>query len=391
VSSLSEKPNAPTVTQPPDAAASLGPQAPSQTKPVRLWAILGGAILILQLYVWIRWFTGPYFRPVASGPSDPPALMKIILTTWTVVTLGGFPAGVWYFIIRPWRRERRITTDGMLLVACGLLFFQDPLLNYLNTWNTYNTWLWNRGSWVPYIPGWLSPERPGHMMAEPLLMNAPGYSYGVLLCTILGCWVMRRVKRRWPGISNVGLVGVLMLWSFVFDFIMEGLFLMPMGLFTYPGAIRSLSINAGHYYQWPVYEGVMWGGVQAALCSLRYFTDDRGRTFVERGLERVRGGAVVRQSTRFLAIFAACSMIFFLCYNVPVQWFAMHAQSWPKDIQTRSYFMSGSCGDGTGLLCPDPVLPVVNKHSAYIAPDGHVVLPKGAHLPVIYPFTKGRS
>ena len=39
--------------------------------------------------------------------------------------------------------------DGRLLVACGLLFFQDPLLNYFNTWSTYNSWMFNRGSWKP--------------------------------------------------------------------------------------------------------------------------------------------------------------------------------------------------------------------------------------------------
>ena len=97
--------------------------------------------------------------------------------------------------------------------------------------------------------------------------------------------------------------------AFVFDFVMEGLFLMPMGLYTYPGAIRALSINAGTYYQWPIYEGLMWGGVQAGLCCLRYFTDDRGRTFVERGLDQVRGGFVKQQFTRFLAIFAACQRV----------------------------------------------------------------------------------
>jgi len=86
----------------------------------------------------------------------------------------------------------------------------------------------------------------------------------------------------------------------------------------------------------------MWGGVQAGLCYLRYFTDDRGRNFVERGLERVHGGVVQQQLARFLAIFAACSMFFFVCYSVPVQWFALHAESWPVDIQKRSYFMGAS-------------------------------------------------
>ncbi|MFB4297568.1 spirocyclase AveC family protein [Actinomadura sp. NTSP31] len=386
----SEKTSTPAVTESLDSAASLGAQTQSTTKPVRIWAVIGGAILIFQLYVWIRWLTGPHLKRVPQGPSDPPTLMKAVLIVWTAVIILGLPVGIYYFIVRPWRRERRITLDGMLLVSCGLLFFQDPLLNYFNTWSTYNTWMWNLGSWTQDVPGWQSFGEPGHMMAEPLLMNAPGYSYGVLICTILGCWIMRRAKARWPGISNAGLIGVLVVWSFFFDLVIEGLFLMPMGLFTYPGAIRSVSINAGTYYQWPIYEGLMWGGVQAGLCALRYFTDDRGRTFVERGLERVRGGFVRQQFTRFLAIFAACSAFFFVFYNVPVQWFALHPDPWPKDVQKRSYFLMGICGEGTGRLCPDPALPVPGKGSATIGPDGKVVPPKGKELPTIVPFDRSR-
>jgi len=390
MSGLSDKKSAPFVTESLDRVAALGTRPESTAKPVRIWAIAGGAILAFQLYVWIRWITGPYFKRVPAGPSDPPTLMKVVLLAWTAVIVLGLPVGIYYFIIRPWRRERRITLDGMLLVACGLLFFQDPLLNYFNTWSTYNSWMFNRGSWVQHIPGWVSYGEPGRMMAEPLLMNAPGYSYGVLLCTILGCWVMRRAKARWPKISNVGLIGVLVVWTFFFDLVMEGLFLMPMGLYIYPGAIKSLSINAGTYYQWPVYEGLMWGGVQAGLCALRYFTDDRGRTFVERGLERVQGGFAKQQLTRFLAVFAACSMFFFVFYNIPAQWFAMHQDPWPADIVKRSYFLMGICGDGTDRLCPDPALPVPGKNSGYINPDGKLVLPDGVKLPTIVPFDRGK-
>lgn len=370
---------------------SVGLQTRSTVTPIQIWAFFGGLVLAFQCYVWARWATGPYFERVPTGVSDPPMYMKTILSIWTAVIIIGLPIGIYYFIVRPWRRERRITTDGMLLVACGLMFFQDPLLNYFNTWSTYNTWMWNRGSWVQNIPGWMSYGEPGRMMAEPLLMNAPGYSYGVLLCTILGCWVMRKAKTRWPNISNMGLIGVLVVWTFFFDLVIEGLFLMPMGLFTYPGAIRSWSINAGTYYQWPLYEGLMWGGVQAGLCSLRYFTDDRGRTFVERGSERLQGGFVKQQITRFLAIFAACSLFFFVCYNLPAQWFALHADPWPEDIQKRSYFTMGICGEGTGRPCPDPSLPIPGKNSAYIDSSGNVIFPEGVTLPNIIPYETSQS
>ncbi|WP_410872907.1 spirocyclase AveC family protein [Nocardia sp. A7] len=386
MSGPSEPKKGTTITEPLGSVATLGAKVQSTSNAVKIWATVGGLILAFQMYVWIRWITGPNFERVPTGPSDPPTFMKVILTVWTGVILLGLPIGMYFFIIRPWLRERRITLDGMLFVACGLMFFQDPLLNYFNTWSTYNTWMFNMGSWVQDVPGWQSYGEPGAMMAEPILMNAPGYSYGVLLCTILGCWVMRKTKQRFPNISTMGLIGVLLVWTFFFDLIIEGLFLMPMGLFTYPGALQAWSINAGTYYQWPLYEGLMWGGVQAGLCSLRYFTDDRGRTMVERGLDQIQGGFVRQQFTRFLAIFAAVSTFFFVGYNLPAQFFALHTDPWPEDIQKRSYFNMGICGEGTDRLCPHPDLPVPFRNSGYIDPNGRLILPEGAELPKIIPF-----
>ena len=90
-----------------------------------------------------------------------------------------------------------------------------------------------------------------------------------------------------------------------------------------------------------IYEGLMWGGVLTGLCCLRFFTDDRGRTLAERGLDHVRGGFGKVQVTRFLAMFAAVSSCFFFVYNLPAQWFAMHGDPWPRDLQQRSYLNDG--------------------------------------------------
>ena len=108
--------------------------------------------------------------------------------------------------------------------------------------------------------------------------------------------------------------------------------MLPIGFYTYPGAIRSVSFNAGTYYQWPIYEGLMWGGVQAALRRLRYFTDDPGRTVVERGLDSVRGGFAKQQFIRFLAIFAAVSACFFFSTTFPRNGSACILTPGPKTI-----------------------------------------------------------
>jgi hypothetical protein len=170
---------------------------------------------------------------------------------------------------------------------------------------------------------------------------------------------------------------------------MEAGFMLPFGLYTYPGAIRSVSIFAGTYHQWPIYEGLMWGGVMTALSCLRFFTDDKGRTVVERGLDEITGGFAKQQIIRCLAIFAAVSACFFFFYNVPAQWFGMHSDPWPEDHQKRSYFNGGICGDGTDVPCPDPVVPIPTKHSGYVNVDGELVLPDGVELPEVVPFERG--
>ena len=377
MSDLSSKATPPVVTE-----------VEKKVRPVVIWATAGGLLLALQIYVWTRWVTGPYFVRVPQGPSDPPMYMKTMLTINAAAMVILLPLTVYWFLIRPWVRERRFTLDGLLFVSCALFFFQDPFLNYVNTWCTYNTWLWNRGSWSSHVPGWVSPEEPGRQVAEPLLINATGYGM-VMFFAIAGCWLMRRMKNRWPGMSNLKLMLATYAAAIVLDFGLEAGFMLPFGLYTYPGAIRSVSVFADTYHQWPVYEGLMWGGVMTALACLRFFTDDRGRTIVERGLDQVRGGFAKQQFIRFLAIFAFTSSAFFFLYNVPAQWFALHSDPWPADHQKRSYFNGGICGDGSDTPCPDPILPIPTKRSGYIDTDGKLVLPDGAQVPKTVPFEPG--
>ena len=161
-SGLSDKENAPAVTEPLGGAAALGAQVQPTAKPVQIWAFFGGVILAFQLYVWIRWITGPIFRAGArrgersadadeGGPHDVDGRDHASASRSASTTSSSGPGGG--------SGESRL--DGMLLVACGLMFFQDPLLNYFNTWSTYNTWMWNRGSWVQDIPGWQSYGQAG--------------------------------------------------------------------------------------------------------------------------------------------------------------------------------------------------------------------------------------
>lgn len=71
MSDLANRNQASSVTQTLPGQGELGAQAPAPVRPIKVWAVAGGALLALQLYVWVRWITGPYFERVPSGPSEP--------------------------------------------------------------------------------------------------------------------------------------------------------------------------------------------------------------------------------------------------------------------------------------------------------------------------------
>ena len=160
-------------------------------------------------------------------------------------------------------------------------------------------------------------------------------------------------------------LGVLLL----IDLIGEPL-LMALGLYSYPGAVRWLTIFDGHRWQYPIYEGIFlacWLGGWGALYSFR---DDRGQTWAERGFEKLRFGHRVRSWTRALAIVGALQGIFFVTYTVPMQWFALHADPWPSDVLSRSYLTNGLCGPETGYACSNPAVPIPRPGSIHLDDDG---------------------
>jgi uncharacterized protein DUF5135 len=325
----------------------------SSGKPVKVWAWIGGLILAFQIYIWAKWITGPNFERVPTGPDDPPAAMKAaIVTTLAIgVVLAGFC--IWHFVVRPWRRDGQLSLDGMFTIAFGLCYFQDPLFNYSGTWLTYNSWMPNMGSWLPEIPGSVAPAAPGAQFAESPLWVLPLFVYILLPVCMLTNWVMRRARGRWPSISTFGLVMIAWAFCFVFTLVLEAAVLMPMGFYTYAGAFADTSVNPSHYYKYPVYEALIWGALWAAWASLRFFRNDRGETLAERGIANVKATPGQKSGIRFLAVFGAVSVAFLCVYNIPAQYMGPRAQPFPKDVQERSYFLNGLCGNGTAQACAE--------------------------------------
>jgi Spirocyclase AveC-like len=363
---------------------------PRPSSAVRLWAAIGAAILAFQTYVIVRWVSGPYFTRVHTGPTPVPDWMKTIQMTMMIV---GFPLAalvVYLKLVRPLRRERRLTTDAMLMGVWLLMVFQDPLGNYSGSWYVYNSYLPNLGSWTASIPGWMPTAHPGAMNPEPLLWIAPSYLYVLFLGTVAGGWAMGRIRARRPDTQTWKLVAACWVFMVGLDVVAEGFIFNPVGLWSYAGAAPSLSLNAGHYYQYPLYYGVIWGSAWTALTCMRYFKNDMGQTFVERGAEAITGSEGRRGAVRFLALFGGASTIFFAMFTLPAQWIGTHSSAWPRDVQSRSYLVNGSCGEHTNTACPGPGVPLTRGNdSIRLGPDGKLYVPPGVKVPQVVPLARG--
>jgi uncharacterized membrane protein YhdT len=378
-----ERRRATALPTPPIAAES----AASETQPVVLWAVFGGLFFIFMTYVGIRWVAGSYFKRVAPGPTPLPGWEKAELIAQQAILTTLIFAAIGWFFVRPLVRERRITTDGLLVLIFPTFWFDDPLSAYFGHWFTYNAWMFNRGSWVSYIPGWMSYGSPGHTIAEPILWDPGAYVFLGLIAGWSGCWMMRKLKARRPQTTWWQLCAACFVFMMAVDVICEVGVFMRLRPYAYPGG--TLTIFGGREYQYTIWEMVLWGGVMASIAILRYFRNDRGETYAERGFSKVNiGGATWKRTVlRYLALFGALHFTF-LVYNVMFSIVAAHEGTWPASISRLSYMTDGLCGAGTNRACPGAAIPIEHGgKSFYISPTGKLIAPPGAKLPAYVPFS----
>ena len=356
----------------------------SPVTPVKWWAALGALIVAFQAVVLVRWISGPYFKRVDPGPTPLPEWMKVALTILQIVLpLAGIGALYW-LVVRPWRRERRIGLDGLMAIAFLNLSFHDPLSAYIGHWYTYNAWQINMGSWMQSLPGALSPGTPAHQVAYPLLIVPGAYVVIFLLVMMMGAAIMRRTKARWPGITRLGLVAVCFAVMVPFDVVFEGIIFMPLGSWEYPGG--HVKIFADTFHAYPLNEALTTGVIFTMFAGIKYFSDDRGQSWAERGAERLGAGPVRVTIVRMLAVTGLVTVAMTIGYTLPNTWFGAHSTEWNRDIQTRSY-LTYTCGEGPGFACPAPDIPLLRNDNREQGANGRGF---GRNYPAQFPYSRGQ-
>lgn len=328
--------------------------APRSVNPALIWGAIGLAFISFELWVWCRWLLSENFRrPVVDAASVPELTRQVIHITQIVSPIV-CALIVAKFLVLPWLRERRLGFDGMLLIAWFFLWFHDPLGNLVSTQLYYSSYWLSFGSWtLGSFPGWISPA--GNHLPEPILVMGFGYLWLGFSASVFACWVMRRMRMRWPRISAPELMFVALLICVSLDIVAE-VALAAAGTFAWPGAIKGLTLFHGKPYQFPMYEGVLFGAVFVAAASLRFFRDDKGASLVERGVERLAIPRAGQSLVRFLAIFGFMHLFMFTVYSVPMNWFGMHSDPF---LRYPAHLENGMCVVGPNQdQCPGPGIPM---------------------------------
>ncbi|MHB8694715.1 MAG: spirocyclase AveC family protein [Solirubrobacteraceae bacterium] len=320
--------------------SSAAVDRPARTRPVLIWAAIGGLLVAFEVFVLARWLLGANFTATKPGPDGISGATHALYVAIQIAVPLAMLVVLYVFVISPWRRDGRIGTDGMLAISAGCLFFWDMNMNYTSVSLLYNSRLLNMGAWANgAFPGWTSPN--GNLLPEPLLVCLPGYACMCFTQVVLMLAILRRIKRRWPGLGTLGTLATIVVGLTIIDTIIETI-LLRIGVYAYPGGIRAITLYAGHTYQLPMSEPFFFAGLGlGSVAALSHFRDDNGRTLVERGLERVGVAGKQRQAVKFLAIFAAVHLAFIVFYFVPNQWLATHAGPFPKGY--KSYMINGMC------------------------------------------------
>src|ERR1700722_8509722 len=319
-------------------------EVPRSWRPVMAWAAAGAVLLVFEIVVLARWVFGPNFKSTPPGPDQISSGQQMLFTVLQVAVPLAAVVALYFWVVRPWRREGHLTTDGMLTLSAGMVFFWDMVMNYTSVSLLYNSHLINRGAWANGAwPTWISPN--ANRLPEPLLIVPPAYTALVFSQVIIVLAVLRRIKARRPRLGIPGSITIIVVGLVITDTIIEGLVLRT-GAYAYPGGIRAITLFAGETYQIPMSETVLFGGFAlGAIACLSYFRNDRGQTVVERGIDRLRVGDRAKQTVKFFAIYGAIHLGFVVLYMIPQQWFATHSDPFPENY--KSYMTNDMCTSGT--------------------------------------------
>jgi len=328
--------------------------APRRTRPISWWAGVGLAFLAFAAYLIVAWVAAGEPERVSTGPTPLPTYMKVSLLVQEWGLFVGMVLLIWFKAIRPKLRTGTVPFDGLMILTFALMWWSDPFYNYFTPGFNYNAYFINLGSWVGHAPGWMSPNST--QIPQPLIWLPAVYTCAFFAMVLIVNWIFRKLRAWRPTMSAASMWLIAFVPMSIVGTLWEAAF-MVMGSHTYASAIREVSLNPGTYYEFPVYQGITASLLYTTWGAMRFFRDERGRSFAERGIDELNVPSRVKGLMRFFAVSGAITGIFFVFYHIPNAMIALRGDAWPDDVEKRSYFVTELCGPRSDVPCPDPRVP----------------------------------
>jgi hypothetical protein len=318
---------------------------PRRSGVVGWWAAFGTIGIAVALETWIRWIGSSDFKKPNPGSDHYGSMTYLVIFEIVSCTLA--VVFLWRLVIRPWIRERRMPLDGKILLGLTLSYFVDPVLNLYSPTFAMNAHSVSFGSWANQLPFFTAPDQG--RFAEGLLWAPELYMYFGLLAAIAGCWLLGRMRARFPRASTATLYTVLFTIFVCADFPAEWFAIVRPQIYVFAGVPKDFSLFAGKLYQFPIYQSLFAAVFATMITWLRDSTDEHGRTAVERGLDSLTISNARKGLLSFLAV-TGFMLVCVLGYFLPYSWAATSADTY---VHLPSY-MSGAayCGIPGKPLCP---------------------------------------
>ena len=310
-----------------------------------VWAIVGVFSLLYVAYLMVAWITSPDFA--RTMPASPvPEAIQTKLMILQVFTCAVTVFVVYWFVVKPKLQTGRFTFIALFMFAHLSTFVHDPLGNYSAVHVAYNAFPMNMGSWANFIPGYITPNH--NLMPESFFMMMPPYLWYNCALSVAFAAIWRKLHERFPRAGSLTVIAAIFIVMMLSDLIAEFGFIRSHG-YSYIGAIRSISFWSGTQFQFPFYVPVLTACLTFGFTTLLYYRDDKGESWADRGIYKLKLTENGKTFMRFLALTGAMHAINLITFWVPLQFFVMNGNSAPAEIP--KYMVNGICGEGTPYPC----------------------------------------
>lgn len=317
---------------------------------VLLWAAAGALFLVVQAYVFAAWIMSEHFTASPVGDDPIPAISLYGVRFYEALSIASLvPVLFWFF--RGIYRSGQIDNIRLLMIGFLSTYWLDPWLNFLRPMFTYNAYMFNRGCWCEFIPFWQAPN--GRYIAEPLLVDAPSYFYTFAGTAYTGYVAMKYARKRWPNIGNFGLAFAAACSIWITMGLLDIFATRVLFFDAWPGAFQAASFWGGQYYQFPIYEFILFPSVFVVAAFVLFYAREDGMTVLDNGLDRV--APATRQGRRTVLrvlAFIAFANLGNLSYTTAMGVHALYVDDWPE---LPSWLANSQCGTITGLTCATPL------------------------------------